>query len=75
MSHVQEDHDEAVLPFVGIIIAELTSATVVSQLSRTHDVSRQTLYRWTARGVRALEEALGGGWLLRSRPPRFRHWS
>jgi len=34
---------------------------LVSQLSRTHDVSRQTLYRWTARGVRALEEALGGG--------------
>jgi hypothetical protein len=29
MSHVQEDHDEAFLPFVGIIIAELTSATVV----------------------------------------------
>jgi len=31
MSHVQEDHDEAFLPFVGIIIAELTSATVVFQ--------------------------------------------
>ena len=29
MSPVQEDHDEAFLPFVGIIIAELTSATVV----------------------------------------------
>jgi len=29
MSHVQEDHDEAFLPFVGIIIAELTSAAVV----------------------------------------------
>ena len=34
---------------------------LVSQLSRTHDVSRQTLYRWSARGVRALEDALGGG--------------
>lgn len=32
---------------------------VVSQLSRTHGVSRQTLYRWTARGAQALEEALG----------------
>jgi hypothetical protein len=31
MSHVQEDHDEAFLPFVGIIIAELTSATVVKK--------------------------------------------
>ena len=33
---------------------------LVSQLSRTHEVSRQTLYRWSARGVRALEDALGG---------------
>src|SRR5436305_1018776 len=32
---------------------------VVSQLSRTQGVSRQTLYRWTARGVQALEKALG----------------
>ena len=32
---------------------------LVSQLSRAHQVSRQTLYRWTATGVRALEEALG----------------
>jgi len=31
MSHVQEDHDEAFLPFAGIIIAELTSAAVVSR--------------------------------------------
>ena len=34
MSHVQEDHDEAFLPFVGIIIAELTSATVVKRAPR-----------------------------------------
>lgn len=32
---------------------------LVSQLSRTHGVSRQTLYRWTARGIQALEQALG----------------
>jgi hypothetical protein len=32
---------------------------LVSHLSRTHAVSRQTLYRWTARGVQALEDALG----------------
>jgi hypothetical protein len=32
---------------------------LVSHLSRTHGVSRQTLYRWTARGVQALEKALG----------------
>jgi hypothetical protein len=32
---------------------------LVSQLSRTHQVSRQTLYRWSATGRQALEEALG----------------
>ena len=32
---------------------------LVSQLSRTHQVSRQTLYRWSATGRKALEEALG----------------
>lgn len=32
---------------------------LVSQLSRTHQISRQTLYRWSATGRQALEEALG----------------
>jgi len=32
---------------------------LVSHLSCAHGVARQTLYRWTAKGVRALEEALG----------------
>jgi len=32
---------------------------LVSQLSRTHQVARQTLYRWSATGRQALEEALG----------------
>ncbi len=32
---------------------------LVSQLSRTHQVSRQTLYRWLASGRQALQEALG----------------
>jgi hypothetical protein len=32
---------------------------LVSQLSRAHQVSRQTLYRWSAIGRQALEEALG----------------
>lgn len=32
---------------------------LVSQLSRAHQVSRQTLYRWAATGRQALEEALG----------------
>jgi hypothetical protein len=33
---------------------------LVSQLSRRYHVSRQTLYRWKATGVQALEAALGG---------------
>ena len=32
---------------------------LVSQLSRAHQVSRQTLYRWSATGRQALEAALG----------------
>ncbi|MDQ2905839.1 MAG: hypothetical protein M3Y81_20140 [Chloroflexota bacterium] len=32
---------------------------LVSQLSRTHQVSRQTLYRWEKTGRQALENALG----------------
>lgn len=32
---------------------------LVSQLGRSHQVSRQTLYRWSAIGGQALEEALG----------------
>ncbi len=32
---------------------------LVSQLGRAHQVSRQTLYRWSAIGRQALEEALG----------------
>jgi len=31
---------------------------LVSQLSRAHQVSRQPLYRWSATGRQALEEAL-----------------
>ncbi len=32
---------------------------LVSQLGRSHQVARQTLYRWAATGRQALEEALG----------------
>jgi transposase-like protein len=31
---------------------------LVSQLSRTHQVSRQTLYRWKVKGAQALQAAL-----------------
>jgi hypothetical protein len=39
---------------------------LVSQLGRSHQVSRQTLYRWAATGRQALEEALGHQFL----PPK-----
>jgi hypothetical protein len=42
---------------------------LVSQLSRAHGVTRQTLYRWTARGVQALEEALGSEVLAKKQTP------
>ena len=31
---------------------------LLSQLSRTHQISRQTLYRWKAKGAQALQAAL-----------------
>jgi hypothetical protein len=42
---------------------------LVSQLSRTHQVSRQTLYRWSATGRQALEEALGKHVVLMKQNP------
>jgi transposase-like protein len=39
---------------------------LLSQLSRTHDVSRQTLYRWKEKGAQALEAALE----IRQNPPK-----
>jgi transposase-like protein len=39
---------------------------LLSQLSRTHDVSRQTLYRWKEKGAQALEAALE----IRQDPPK-----
>src|SRR5258708_27152112 len=54
-------HCSTVEERVHIISQMLAQPThgLVSQLSRTHQVSRQTLYRWSATGRQALEEALG----------------
>lgn len=41
---------------------------LVTQVSRLYNVSRQTLYRWTATGAQALEAALGSP-LLTKKPP------
>ncbi len=41
---------------------------LLSQLSRTHQVSRQTLYRWKAKGAQALQAALGPK--QKSEPPQ-----
>ena len=43
---------------ISQIVAQPTYG-LVSQLSRAHQVSRQTLYRWSAIGRQALQEALG----------------
>jgi len=43
---------------ISQILAQPTHG-LVSQLSRAHQVSRQTLYRWSATRRQALEEALG----------------
>jgi len=43
---------------ISQIVAQPTHG-LVSQLSRAHQVSRQTLYRWWAIGRKALQEALG----------------
>ncbi len=43
---------------ISQIMAQPTHG-LISQLSRVHQVSRQTLYRWLATGRQALEEALG----------------
>jgi hypothetical protein len=43
---------------ISQILAQPTHG-LVSHLGRTHQVSRQTLYRWSAMGRQALEEALG----------------
>jgi hypothetical protein len=43
---------------VSQIVAQPTHG-LVSQLSRAHQVSRQTLYRWSEIGRQALQEALG----------------
>ena len=56
---------------VSQLLAQPTHG-LVSQLSYTHHVSRQTLYRWTATGIRALEEALGGP-VRTKKPPASLH--
>ena len=49
---------EGRIQMISQLLAQPTHG-LVSQLSRTHEVSRQTLYRWSATGRQALEEALG----------------
>ncbi|GCE03502.1 helix-turn-helix domain-containing protein [Dictyobacter aurantiacus] len=53
-------HCSTVEERVRIISQMLATPThgLISQLSRSHHVSRQTLYRWVSKGKQALEEAL-----------------
>lgn len=46
------------IQMISQLLAQPTHG-LVSRLGRTHQVSRQTLYRWAAIGRQALEEALG----------------
>src|SRR5437879_4019764 len=52
---------------VSLMVAQPAHG-VVSQLSRTYRVSRQSLYRWRDTGVRALEEALGHQMMTKKQP-------
>lgn len=45
--------------WISQMIASPSEHGLVSQLSRRHQVSRQTLYRWKAKGEQALQNALG----------------
>lgn len=45
--------------WVSQMIASPSPHGLISQLSRTYQVSRQTLYRWKAKGEQALQHALG----------------
>jgi hypothetical protein len=55
------NHCSTVQERVSMVSQMLAKPTrgLVSQLSRSHQVSRQTLYRWTTKGRQALETALG----------------
>src|SRR5258708_16475320 len=48
--------------WVSELLAQEGTYGVVSQMSRSQDVSRQTLYSWKAKGQHALEEALAPKW-------------
>jgi transposase len=45
--------------WISQMIASPSEYGLVSELSRRHQVSRQTLYRWKAKGEQALQNALG----------------
>jgi transposase-like protein len=47
--------------WVSELLAQEGSYGVVSQMSRRYEISRQTLYRWKAKGQRALEAAFEAG--------------
>ena len=47
------------IEWISQMIAAPSEYGLVSELSRRHQVSRQTLYRWKAKGEQALQNALG----------------
>lgn len=57
MIHAHSSTASQRVQWVSQLIAREGSYGVVSQMSRTYQVSRQTLYSWEAKGLRALEAA------------------
>ena len=58
MVHLHSSTASQRAQWVSELVAHEGSYGVVSQMSCRHDVSRQTLYSWKAKGQRALEAAL-----------------
>jgi hypothetical protein len=58
MSHTHSSTPSQRVPWVSKLLAQEGRYGVVSQMSRSHDVSRQTLYTWKGKGQAALEAAL-----------------
>jgi Transposase, Mutator family len=58
MIHTHSSTPSQRLRWVSTLLAQEGRYGVVSQMSRSHDVSRQTLYSWKEKGQAALEAAL-----------------
>ena len=58
MIHTHSSTPSQRVQWVSELLAQEGRYGVVSQMSRSHEVSRQTLYTWKGKGQAALEGAL-----------------